>query len=358
MATTLEKPATQHVRTGWIDALKGIGILLVVLGHTLVGGPVRQFVYLFHMPLFFFISGYLHTPQKDFRKFAYKKSVHLLFPYLSILLLFYPVSLVAEILHRAPVATLESHFVDVLWGGYRLLGAYRVLWFLPCLFLTQQVVNFLMVKFRLRVVAVFAALSLLVSYGISIYLPWIRLPLDAHVVFAAIPLLFAGCLWRRFGVDSWWIAAIAAAGVACALWIVRSGAHIQYDMKTADYGVPFLSFLLAMCCIVWTIRVSKWIFPVPVAGRLLETLGLASMGIMLLHPALLSGLPAIKRFLRPDGFLAFLLVTLISYGLTVFLTRFSVARAFLLGSEKDFALLRSRSRGTESRAEVRGSGAA
>ena len=49
-------------RLDWIDIAKGIGIILVVLGHTLVpqvretgfAGFLWIFIYNFHMPLFFF----------------------------------------------------------------------------------------------------------------------------------------------------------------------------------------------------------------------------------------------------------------------------------------------------------------
>ena len=44
-------------RIFWIDALRGIGIFLVVLGHTFWKG--HNVIYAFHMPLFFFISGIL-----------------------------------------------------------------------------------------------------------------------------------------------------------------------------------------------------------------------------------------------------------------------------------------------------------
>jgi fucose 4-O-acetylase-like acetyltransferase len=57
-------------RIGWIDAAKGVGITLVVFGHILGGAISRnwfgheqqgqslyEFIYLFHMPLFFLISG-------------------------------------------------------------------------------------------------------------------------------------------------------------------------------------------------------------------------------------------------------------------------------------------------------------
>ena len=38
-----------------VDVARGIGILLVVLGH--LKNPIMDFIYAFHMPLFFFISG-------------------------------------------------------------------------------------------------------------------------------------------------------------------------------------------------------------------------------------------------------------------------------------------------------------
>lgn len=65
-------------RIAWIDAARGIGIVLVVLGHVLGGlataglvaseqgaaAGVIRWIYAFHMPLFFFLSGTLlpHAP--------------------------------------------------------------------------------------------------------------------------------------------------------------------------------------------------------------------------------------------------------------------------------------------------------
>lgn len=46
-----------------IDNLKGLLLLLVIIGHVLLGtlqeNPIRYWIYAFHMPLFLFISGYL-----------------------------------------------------------------------------------------------------------------------------------------------------------------------------------------------------------------------------------------------------------------------------------------------------------
>ena len=81
-------------RLDWIDIAKGIGIILVVLGHTLVpqvretgfAGFLWIFIYNFHMPLFFFLSGYLfekglsHYTNKG--KFILGKLQYLMLPYL------------------------------------------------------------------------------------------------------------------------------------------------------------------------------------------------------------------------------------------------------------------------------------
>ena len=40
------------------DIMKGIGILLVLLGHVYEWKAIGHFVYSFHMPLFFIVAGY------------------------------------------------------------------------------------------------------------------------------------------------------------------------------------------------------------------------------------------------------------------------------------------------------------
>ena len=43
-------------RVDWVDFLKFIGILVVILGH--INFPLNGFIYTWHMPLFFMISGF------------------------------------------------------------------------------------------------------------------------------------------------------------------------------------------------------------------------------------------------------------------------------------------------------------
>ena len=41
-----------------VSLAKGLGIILMVLGHTGFSYYGNGFIYMFHMPLFFFLSGY------------------------------------------------------------------------------------------------------------------------------------------------------------------------------------------------------------------------------------------------------------------------------------------------------------
>lgn len=72
-------------RIQWIDAAKGLGIILIVIGHLYsVAEPSAFYVFLyaFHVPLFFFLSGWTFKPGAEpFQGFFQKKARTLLVPY-------------------------------------------------------------------------------------------------------------------------------------------------------------------------------------------------------------------------------------------------------------------------------------
>lgn len=49
----------------YITIAKSIGIILMVLGHIEIPSLLKNFIYVFHMPLFFFCSGYLFKDIKS-----------------------------------------------------------------------------------------------------------------------------------------------------------------------------------------------------------------------------------------------------------------------------------------------------
>ena len=105
-----------------IDIAKGIGIVLVVLGHALAYGcPNRLFtmIYAFHMPLFFFLSGFVFKPKNSVFDFVLGKIKSLLLP-----LVFFQFA-DNVIFYILKVAGKESCYGLVNFGG---------LWFITTLF--------------------------------------------------------------------------------------------------------------------------------------------------------------------------------------------------------------------------------
>ena len=71
-------------RNPTIDVLKGICILFMVGGHS--GFPIKSFIYLFHMAVFFMASGYCYKESNSedsdhFLRFVVRKLKTLWFPY-------------------------------------------------------------------------------------------------------------------------------------------------------------------------------------------------------------------------------------------------------------------------------------
>ena len=68
-----------------VSFAKGIGIILMVLGHTFFSPYGHDVIYMFHMPLFFFISGYCFKESylEDFRSYARKRIGKIYVPFVK-----------------------------------------------------------------------------------------------------------------------------------------------------------------------------------------------------------------------------------------------------------------------------------
>ena len=68
----------------WADYAKGICILLVFIGHSdAIPQAVRIFIYLFHMPMFFFCMGYYSSTAGTFGVFVKKRFRQLMVPFFA-----------------------------------------------------------------------------------------------------------------------------------------------------------------------------------------------------------------------------------------------------------------------------------
>ncbi|MDE2429225.1 MAG: acyltransferase family protein, partial [Burkholderiales bacterium] len=123
-------------RNPTIDIAKGLGIILVVLGHNWIvaheHGELFRVIFSFHMPLFFFLSGVVLKGSDSFRQFAFHRADTLLKPYLLVLSTW---GLARIVLASVPIV---PYFLGLLYGtGYTI--EWVPLWYLPHLFIALLV---------------------------------------------------------------------------------------------------------------------------------------------------------------------------------------------------------------------------
>lgn len=120
-------------RIEYLDIAKGIGILLVVLGHNdfeVISLFVQRLIYSFHMPMFFFLSGYFINPTVPFFDFFKKRFNALMKPFFFTIFLIYFTSVSFE---KMGFNTAITRIVKSLYGSGHYLDWVQ-LWFLPHLF--------------------------------------------------------------------------------------------------------------------------------------------------------------------------------------------------------------------------------
>lgn len=139
-------------RLDYIDTAKGIGIILVVIYHHLLGAEfINNWISSFHMPLFFMITGYLYAFRDDYTKpvgeFIVQKLKGLMYPFVT---LSFIVILWNAFFYNIlfPSVTPENSTLELFLLSITTYG-YHALWFVPCLFYSS-VVFFLLHKYRLH----------------------------------------------------------------------------------------------------------------------------------------------------------------------------------------------------------------
>jgi fucose 4-O-acetylase-like acetyltransferase len=137
-------------RIEYLDIAKGIGILLVVLGHNdfeVISLFVQRLIYSFHMPLFFFLSGYFLNTAVPFFEFFKKRFNALLKPFFFTIFLIYFTSVSFE---KMGFNTAIQRTVKSLYGSGHYLDWVQ-LWFLPHLFaVSLYAFLFIMLVSKLR----------------------------------------------------------------------------------------------------------------------------------------------------------------------------------------------------------------
>lgn len=179
-------------RIDWIDMAKGYGILFVILAHLGVDGIIDSWIYTFHMPLFFFLSGSVFSTKYDFSTFLKRKIKSMIIPYfaLGIPMIFFYSAINGESRFdvKSILTLLEKLFVQ---------RRFWTLWFIACLFWLNIVFYIICKKCQSdRLLALIVSGMCLAGL---LYYHWggSALPWNIDGVFPASFFFFAGYLFKK-----------------------------------------------------------------------------------------------------------------------------------------------------------------
>ncbi len=131
------------IRIEFVDIAKIVGMFLIIYGHTLRGGMLTTWLYSFHVPLFFFLSGVtFHYESYQLKEFIMKRLKVLLFPFLIWALISIVIFTIISdfvFVESSLCFGKTNPFVNILMGY---CDVNSPLWFLPCLFITELLMWF------------------------------------------------------------------------------------------------------------------------------------------------------------------------------------------------------------------------
>ncbi len=265
-------------RVQYIDILKGIGIILVVLGHITMNSKLFSFIYAFHMPLFFVVSGmFLH----DSPSFILNQAKKLLIPYFSFGFLTFAYWAVFEIRFRElpEGETVLSQFLNLFYPRVEQISNV-VLWFLPCLFFSSIMANLInrFIKSEVPKYCVIVGLVAFVGFVKDDSLPYFF-----GQALQALPYIMIGNVFlKKIILFNNLIVKIPFLSIFVSILglILVYFSGVSCNMLAGSFN-PFyvLSFLIAICGFISVYLIAFFIK----SNLILSWLGRNSLIIMLIH---------------------------------------------------------------------------
>lgn len=280
-----------NTREKWIDIAKGLGLIFVLIGHTKLY-ICASVVYIFHMPLFFFLSGYVFSGEKhDAKDFIKKKLVSLMLPYYVLGLL---VLLANTLLNMYYVDFRMKYLMRITDEKYKIITyitgeRFGTLWYIATLFWLNILLLILIKIFKsnykiIAVAVITMAVIAFVYYGLG----GGALYMNIDACFAMMPFYYAGYMANKCGIfhkeyfvkhsKKWLIGSILVGAIAGAVNFVYMGGHV--DIYFNNYGLIPVMFIGSFAGIVAIICISF-----KLKSRFLEYIGCNSMLIYALHQA-------------------------------------------------------------------------
>lgn len=260
-----------------VDIAKGIGIVLVVWGHTFGACPIYDEIHLFHMPLFFFVGGFFIADNDNPVLFVYKKYRTLLIPFIF----FYSISLAIKFALQASHTKGIDHIVTDS-NFFSLSNINYPLWFILCLFTVSALYFFICKLIRNKFIHSLLIILLALT-GFLLFYKQIELPLYLSQAFVVLPFLHLGKIYYKkkntisYNINNLFLFFSSILFIIGVIWKLK----VDLGALVVDSN-PFLFYLPALGGIVIILKISEWIVKYKWRYIFLQ-LGSYSLFILALH---------------------------------------------------------------------------
>ncbi len=281
-------------RKKYIDIFKGLAIIAVVIGHT--NAPIVTHIYLFHVPAFFFIAGYLSKlDQQKLGEFFLKRIHSLFLPFISINILFILIvsiftQLDIHVLQPNPiyVGQIKTHIFDLFFNLNAQTEIAGATWFLVTLFqasLISILVIKLIQKFNLKKWLAILFVFLLMKHAYNYYaikVPWqLGLDLAASAAFYYI----VGWYFKKKSIITSnrtdWVLSLTSLVV---LFLFGTYYFIPQNWPPRIFETePFLNIITSLVGIIFLYFSSKLLERVSIVEKLLSYIGSHTISILFFH---------------------------------------------------------------------------
>ena len=126
---------TKKARVEWIDIVRLLGMIAIFCGHFgTAGGRLHHFVFCYHVPLFFFVSGIFagNLDGLSFWEAVKKRFVQIMIPYMFFVVINMVVLMATS---GDDLITHLKYLKQFIWGIRNHMPT-ASLWFFPCIFCT------------------------------------------------------------------------------------------------------------------------------------------------------------------------------------------------------------------------------
>lgn len=239
-------------RIEYIDFFKGIGIILMIMGHVGFGSGFDYFIHSFHMPMFFLISGYLFNGSGSFKKFIKKKSKQLLIPYIIFGLISFLIFAYLNFNYNEAILSKLYALLFINTNNMPITGA---LWFLTALFFAQMIYYFITrIKFPILRFIVVVLITIL-----GVIIPtYFRLPYGIDISMACIGFMYAGAIIKKYQKNIFNLNFIYIVLFTClTLYLIFINGYV--NLRLGNYAIVPLTYFNAIVSSIIILYISRFI---------------------------------------------------------------------------------------------------